>query len=270
MMITKMPTTSEITDAEFSVLKDTGRFLADYAALLLKSGATCVRLEKSVNRMAYAWHTDVAITITPHHIHLTIADAEFGDSFTIIKGIDKTAISYDIITRLSRLSWAVADNGLSVENARSAMVEIMHTPVADRRWVLFAVSCANASFCRLFGGDIVAMATVFAATMAGYYLKQVLSGCKIDVRIVFVLCAFVSSVLGATDWLFHIGSTPDVALATSVLYLVPGIPFLNSFSDMIDGHYVCFFSRLTDAVILTGCLSVGLRAGMMLMHAGMF
>ena len=86
--------------------------------------------------MAYAWHTDVAITITPHHIHLTIADAECGDSFTIIKGIDKTAISYDIITRLSRLSWAVADNGLSVENARSAMVEIMHTPVADRRWVL--------------------------------------------------------------------------------------------------------------------------------------
>ena len=49
-----MPTTSEITDAEFSVLKDTGRFLADYAALLLKSGATCVRLEKSVNQMSYA------------------------------------------------------------------------------------------------------------------------------------------------------------------------------------------------------------------------
>ena len=37
-------------------------------------------------------------------------------------------------------------------------------------------------------------------------------------------------------FLFHIGSTPDVAIATSVLYLVPGIVFLNAFNDMIDGH----------------------------------
>ena len=36
-----------------------------------------------------------------------------------------------------------------------------------------------------------------------------------------------------------LGSTPDIAIATSILYLVPGIPFLNGFSDMIAGHYTC-------------------------------
>ena len=48
-----------------------------------------------------------------------------------------------------------------------------------------------------------------------------------------------------------------MAIATSVLYLVPGIAFLNAFNDMIDGHYVCFFSRLMDAIVLY-LLPVGL------------
>ncbi|MDE6344424.1 MAG: threonine/serine exporter family protein, partial [Muribaculaceae bacterium] len=63
---------------------------------------------------------------------------------------------------------------------------------------------------------------------------------------------------------------PSIALGTSVLYLVPGIPFLNSFSDMIYRHYFCAFCRFTDAVVLTCCLSIGLCAGMMLMNVGMF
>ncbi len=83
-------------------------------------------------------------------------------------------------------------------------------------------------------------------------------------------CAFVSSVLAAAGYLFSLGGTPDVAMATSVLYLVPGIPFLNAFSDMVDGHYICFFSRMTDAAILTCCLSAGLCLGMKLMNVGMF
>ncbi len=93
---------------------------------------------------------------------------------------------------------------------------------------------------------------------------------KTDTRIVFIICAFVSSVLACADSLFSIGKTPQVAVATSVLYLVPGIPLLNSFSDMIDRHYICFFSRMTDALILICCLSIGLCAGMWIMNIGMF
>ena len=92
----------------------------------------------------------------------------------------------------------------------------------------------------------------------------------IDIRAVFIICALVSSILGATGILFPYGSTPYIAVATSVLYLVPGIPFLNSFSDLLHRHYICAFSRFADAVILTGCLSAGLCGGMLLMKIGMF
>ena len=114
------------------------------------------------------------------------------------------------------------------------------------------------------------MAIVFAATFSGFMLKQMLARRNVDVRLIVVLCAFVSGVLGATGLLFSLGSTPRIALATSVLYLVPGIPFINSFSDMLYRHYICAFSRMVDAVVLTCCLSIGLCAAMLMMNTGMF
>ena len=136
--------------------------------------------------------------------------------------------------------------------------------------MLVLVSLANASFCRLFGGDMVAMVIVFVATFAGFLVKQMLMERHVDFRLTAVVCSFVSAVLASSDALFSLGATPEIAVGTSVLYLIPGIPFINSFCDMIDRHYLCSFGRMMNAVVLSCCLSAGLCAGMMLMNLGMF
>lgn len=249
-------------------LKEICIFLSEYAAWLLGSGATCIRLERNVNRMASVLGCTAVMTILPRHIHLTLSDDT--DSYTYISATRETAISFDINTRLSELSWALADRKISFAEARSQFGVITRTPPAGKWLVLLLASLANASFCRLFSGDWYAVAVVFVSTLAGYYLKQVLCEHKTDLRLVFILCAFVSSVFGASAGLFHLGSTPEIAIGTSVLYLVPGIPYLNSFSDMLAGHYICSFCRFIHAVILTCCLSIGLCGGLLMMNMGMF
>ena len=117
---------------------------------------------------------------------------------------------------------------------------------------------------------MMAVAVVFVATLCGYYLKQLMLSKKIDVRIVFIICAFVSSVLACADMLFSLGGTPQVAIGTSVLYLVPGVPYLNSMSDLLDGHYISFLSRFLDATVLTVCLSAGLCGGFLVMNLRWF
>lgn len=243
-------------------------FLADYCAHLLGCGATCLRLEKNLNRIAATYGHKVEITIMPRHIHLSIIghDAEAVTSIASVKG----CISFNINTLLSQLSWEIADGKIDFDSARDKMRYIVsHDP--RNKWIeLLLVAVANASFCRLFGGDPAAMAVVGLATMAGYYLKMLMLSYDIDLRVTVIVCAFVSTVLAATDVLFSLGHTPLIAIGSSVLYLVPGIPFLNSFSDMLNRHYICAFSRFVDAVVLTCCLSFGLCAGMMLMNVGMF
>lgn len=245
-------------------------FLAEYAAWLLGAGATCIRLERNVNRIAATYGREVVMTIMPRHIHMTVSNADRSESYTYIASINSAVISFDVNTRLSELSWAVADGRLDFHDALLEFDKICRTPHCNKWLVLLLASLANAAFCRLFGGDWQAMLMVFAATLVGFRLKQLLAARRVDVRVIFIVCAFVSSIIGDGCWQLHFGNTPDIALGTSVLYLVPGIPFLNSFSDMLAGHYICAFSRFMNAVILTASLSLGLLFGMLVMHIGMF
>lgn len=243
-------------------------FLADYAACLFGSGATCIRLEKNVARMASRAGMEVRLSIMPRHIQVYVC----GDVSSVAKLVDTAArpVSFDVNTRLSRLSWDYADGKIGFDELQARFREISTAPGANPWTVLLLASLANAAFCRLFGGDVAAMAVVFMATAAGFSLRQTLVDKHVDLRVVFMLCSFVSAVLGASGGLFGFGSTPDIALGTSILYLVPGIPFINSFCDMLDRRYICAFGRMMDAVVLTACLSIGLCFGMLLMRTGMF
>ncbi|MDD4514180.1 threonine/serine exporter family protein [Massilibacteroides sp.] len=267
-MISKIHNTGEGVNE--LTAKEVCIFLSDYAARLLGCGATCIRIEKNVRRMSKAFSMDVEMTIMPSHIHLSVWDKAHTESFTNIKRIHKGGISFNINTLLSKLSWEVADGKVNFQDALRLFKKITDTPPSNQRLVLFLASLANAAFCRLFGGDPIAMLIVFIATLVGYRVKQIMLEDGADVRFVFLCAAFFSSVIAASGHLFGLGETPEIALGASVLYLIPGIPYINSVSDMLDGHYICSFSRFMDAAILTACLSIGMCGGLLLMNLGLF
>jgi len=245
-------------------------FLAEYASWLAGCGATCIRLEKNLGRIVDTFGMSVEIAVMPRHIHLSVWDAAHTEVVTAISSAKAIPISFDINTRLSRLSWDIADRHCDFAGAVRQLQEITRPGRQNKFLLIAVVSLANAAFCRLFGGDWPAMAVVGLATAAGFWLKSEMLGRHFDLRLTVFVCAFVSAVLSAAAILFSLGTTPLTAIATSVLYLVPGIPFLNSFSDLIYRHYICSISRFFDAAVITCCLSAGLCAAMLLMRAGMF
>lgn len=259
------------SDCDRLSAKELGVFLADYGARLLASGATCIRIDRNVGRMARAAGMTAEMTVMPRHIHLTVLDPDSGEMLTSIAAVPATGINFTVNAELSRLSWEIADGKVSLRQAIDRYRAIVGGGSKSSRWaVTLLVAVANASFCRLFGGDLIAMVIVGVAALAGYYLKDKLLARKMDSRPVFIICSLVSAVIGSTDMLFSIGTTREIALSTSVLYLVPGIPLLNSFSDMLYRRYLCAFARFADAVILTCCLSIGLLTGMLLMQVSLF
>lgn len=250
---------------------DITSFLSQYAAELLGSGATCIRLEKNLDRMARRFGKRVSCTILPRHIHMTVTDNQDPEEvFTTITAVEHSVINYDINSKLSQLSWDIADKKIETDRIIPEFRRILKShPFPD--WVvLILVTLANASFCRLFGGDFLAMAVVGVATAVGYCLKLAMLRNHIDVRFMMFACAFVSSLIAGLDYRFGFSTTPAIAIGTSVLYLVPGIPFLNSFSDLLYRHYICAMSRFTDAIVMTASLSLGIYCGMALMHVSMF
>ncbi len=249
-------------------VSDAGNFLAEYTAWLWGCGATCIRIEKNVERISHTFGMETEVTVMPRHVQLAVRRENSGSMVVFVRKTMRCGINFSINTGLSRLSWEIADRKIGFDEARKRFNRIVSAGY-DRPWQgLLLTSLANASFCRLFGGDFVAMCVVFFATLAGFYLKQIMLGYNRDIRFTFLCCAFFSAAISAGAYVFGWGQTPEIAMATSVLYLIPGVPYINSASDLIDGHYLCAFSRFTDACVLTACLSAGLCGGILLFGIG--
>ena len=243
-------------------------FLADYAAVLLGCGATCIRIHKNVMRIAQALDVTCNLVVLPSNIILTLNHTQDDQTVTCqsMRPIRHTGINYEINTNLSKLSWDVFEKRITIKEAQKRFTEILNRPRISPYIVLVLASAANASFCRLFGGDAASMALVFFATLVGFRLKQVMLNDHIDVRLTMIASAFFAAVIGAGGYVFNIGSTPELALGTSVLFLIPGIPYINATSDLLDGHYLCSFARFLDAATLTACISLGLCGSLLLLH----
>lgn len=271
-MMTTMTKITNETDAAamHDMLKGKCRFISSYAAALLGCGATCIRIEKNVERIARTFGVHVDMTLLPSHVITVIWDKDYTHSYNCQSKPTGEAIDFCRNIELSKLSWQIAEDKLLYEDAANRFEKIISQPRLNKWLVLLLTSTANASFCRLFGGDFKAVGIVFCATLIGFLLKQIMLEDKIDLRITTVLSAFVASVIGASGYLFGISGTPELALGTSVLFLVPGIPYINAGSDLFAGHYLCSVSRFIQAVILTICLSLGLCGGMFLMQMNFF
>ena len=132
-------------------LKHIAKFFGSYAATLLCSGATTMRIERKLRQMAEAWHVQAEFTILPTNVILNIWDASGDHSYSCISPLLHGALNFDLITRLSRLSDDVFTQNLVPAEAVRRFDAIKHIPRFSSFAVLVLASAANASFCRLFG-----------------------------------------------------------------------------------------------------------------------
>ncbi len=255
---------------DHDALKRICLFFGDYATYLMGCGANCTRINKNVSRMAEAFHVHVDMLMLATHFIITVWDSDHTHSYHESRAQVHVPLSFAANTHLSKLSWDVYEGRCDLDGAIERYRSITQAKPIPSWIVMILVSIANASFCRLFGGDFTSMSIVAVATFVGYYVKLVLLGAKVDSRIMFIVCSFISAVISTSGYIFCWGDTPDLALGTSVLYLVPGVHYINSISDLLDGHYLTAFSRFMMAMMLTVCLSLGLTGGILVMNLNIF
>ncbi len=248
-------------------IKEICEFISGYSSTLLAGGASTEFTMNVTDRLTRAYKVTCETSIFPMHIYVSVWDEKKESTYSINQKIPSLGLDFARNTRLNKLSKRIERERLSIDDADQLFKEILATPRL-KTWVVTALaSAANASFCYLFGGDWISMFIVFVATVYGFTLKHLLvKHTKMDIRIITITAACLSAIVASAGYIFQLGGTPDIALATSVLYLVPGIPYINAISDMLSGHHICAISRFFNAAILTVCLSIGLSIGLIIMH----
>ncbi|MDE7065034.1 MAG: threonine/serine exporter family protein, partial [Desulfovibrionaceae bacterium] len=201
------------------------RFLLDFAVTLVGAGSQPSRVLRSAQRIGGSLGHEVDLAIFPKHIILSVLSR--GDDTTrrtAVGDIRPAPFNFDIILKLNALSWEAWDRGLSLAELRRRYTAIVSAPRTSRRLELPLISCANAAFCRLFGGDATAMAVVFAATLIAFFIRREMLIRRIDHRMAFILAAFVASLIAALAIRHLPTATPEIALGASVRFLIPGVP----------------------------------------------
>ena len=234
-----------------------GKFIAEYSAHLMGAGVHTSRVVRNSKRLGEAFGLDVKLGVFHKNIILTIIDKETNEACNEVIDIPAHPISFEHNSELSALSWEAVDHHLSLEELKEKYKKIISAPMMHPLFVLILVGFANASFCKLFGGDLISMGIVFSATLTGLYLKQQMQKKKMNhYIIIFIVSAFVASLCASTALIFD--TTSEIALATSVLYLVPGVPLINGVIDVVEGYVLTGFARLTEASLLIVSIAIGL------------
>ncbi len=247
-----------------SELKELSNFLSEYSTCLMAVGTHTSRVVRNTSRIAQSFGFFADMTIFQKTIIMTLRDKDNSHSYSTVNKIKPMALNFEINSRLSSLSWEAYDEHLSLEQLKSQYQEIVSKPRINKWIVLLLVACANASFCRLFLGDWQAMCIVFVATLVGFFIRQKMLEKHINHLFVFIASSFVASMIGSMATVYHFGSTPQIALGTSVLFLIPGVPLINGVLDIIEGHALAGVSRLINAALLIICLAIGLSLTLLL------
>ena len=243
-------------------LSNVGEFITEYAAYMMGCGVHTSRVVRSAKRLGEAYGYSVKLSAFQKNITLTAFDEETHEHYNEVADIPALPISFERNALLSALSWEAYDRHLPLLSLKAKYKHIVSRPFMHPFFVLIMTAFANMSFCRLFGGDWLSMSIVFSATLTGMFLKQQLTSTGINHYIVFILSAFIASLCASMSLIFN--TTAEIALATSVLYLVPGVPLINGVIDIVEGYVLTGFARLIQASLLVFCIAIGLSFTLMI------
>ena len=245
-------------------LKLTAEILLDISALLMVSGANTNRINLSLTRFASALNCQAYSMVTHKTLVLTVTDIETEETFTRVRKIPKYRINFSTISAISKASWSAMRDDWTLAQINEEINLIKTSARYPNYVVLVAVSLAGAGFCNIFEGDTINMVVAFFSTLLGLFILQTAHGRKINGHIATFLASFSASFLASLGVFYNLGEHPQAALATSVLFLVPGVALINSFTDFLDNNILNGMVRFANGTMTVLSIALGLFVAMLL------
>jgi uncharacterized membrane protein YjjP (DUF1212 family) len=238
--------------------QELGSLLLEIGALLMSSGASTARVRITIDRIAAVFGFNADLFITHRALTLTLNNNNKEQLFNSLKRTSPHGVNFKLVSGISRMSWRIVEEKWSIEQIRTDLKRLQSLPHFPRWMVLSFVSLAGASFCRLTGGGAVEMLITFVATLVGLFVRQEAHKHKYNPYLCVFFGALTASLLAGFFTRFNFGFHVEHAFATSVLFLIPGIPLINTFTDLIDGNILNGIIRWVHGLFIAFMIALGL------------
>ncbi len=240
------------------------RAIIKAAVLMSEFGAESILIEQTAQRLGRSLGVDsVEISLIPSAIVLTTLHKH--QSVTTTRRVHHKPINMSIVCEIQKTVIDMEKKNYDVAYLTETLKQIQ--PNYYNRWlVVLMVGLACASFAFLQGSDWVAFFITLLASSTAMFVRQELAKRRFVLIITFGITAFTATMIASLSQLNGISSTPNIALASSVLLLAPGFSFVNSFLDSLKGYLMMGWGRWMEGILLTIATSIGIIIAMAILN----
>ena len=226
--------------------------------ILHQHGAESRLIEQTTQRIGLALGADnVELSISPDAIVIT--SLVNGHCVTTTRRCHDRGINMQMVCDVQRICVMVEKQLLDAKEVKKRLQRLK--PFKHNRWlVVLMIGFSCASFSHFFGGDRAAYWVTFVAACLAMILRQELAHRQHNPFVNFAAAAFLATIITSVGVIFEAGENPQIAMAASVLLLVPGFPLINAVSDMLKGHINMGIARWVFATLLATSVSIGIVA----------
>lgn len=232
------------------------RLCAHCGQLCLQHGAESALVDQLTTRMGMAFgmqSVEVAISTT----YIVVTTLSQGVCITTTRRVTDRGINMHVVAEVQKTVIMAEHGELDVPQVQARFANLV--PLRYPRPVVVSMVAAScAAFAFLAGGDFPALGIAAAASGIAMYVRILLAANHFNPLISFGVAAFVATFVAALASKQGWSTTPNIALAACVLFLVPGFPMVNAISDVLKGYTNTAIARWAIATLLTifSCLGV--------------
>lgn len=261
----------ETTPEAYAAAKRFADLVLTTSTILLESGAHCNRIYRNVKRLAERGGYNLEIMFTYTGVSVTVIDRDNPEViFSQNRRIKHLGVHFGVLSNTSKLTWKYYDNEISTEELTEELAEIQACPRYSHWTVRAFVGLACGCLCLLSGGNLINGFMTAIAAFCGLWLRQTMVGRKFNPMVAITCAAALTTIITGLGVVMQWGALPEVAVATAVLYLIPGVPLINCVVDIIEGYIPIGLARGVNGGFILICIALGMFISMNILKISNF
>ncbi len=222
-----------------------------------QSGGDTARTSAIIRRVALilgAQHADTVIS----SINIGVTVEQDNRRETAFRKAPHMGANFSMLTAVEHAVADMEQGKLDITSAGAVFDDIAKRPPLYPRWlVAVLVGLACAGFTAFFGGDLTALVCTTIGSGLGMALRLFLHKRHYVPFMFATASSFVSMLVTGLLAKLLQTTTPEAAMAASVLFLIPGVPFINGAADLFHTNYLNGMVRIIMGVVFVLGIAVG-------------
>lgn len=258
-------------DNEKLSICDFTNIILDISTLLLESGAHCERINRNIHRIASNTPYKVEMLLSFTAVSICVSDKNNPqNTITANRRVKHHGTHFGILTDTSLLTWKLFDKEILFSELPKNIEHLRNAPKYPVWLVRFFIGVACGCLCLIAGGDWIDGGFAFIASFVGLIVRQEMVKKRFNLMVSITCSSFITTAISGIDVLFGLGAFPTSSVATAVLFLIPGVPLINSIIDLIEGYIPTGIARGAFGGVILLCIAVGMFLGMALIGINNF